>query len=314
MNFDGLKDDVISLLSDVPVKVNSLRFSNDMHRIECKDDVLTLLCHLGYLSYNSLTKCASIPNYEVRQEFEAAVADTGWAEVMAALQQSEHLMECVLEEESDKVAALVEQVHQQNTSLLKYNNENALACVLSLAFYTARGRYQMIRELPSGKGFADIVLLPLRGVEAPAIVLELKWNQTADTAITQIRRQEYAGALTAFAGQVLLVGINYDKKTKKHECRIERWEKTQGVTGENSSSNAKNSGSKREKSRSIKVDRIVEFCSKPKTLEEIAAYMGVKDKSFMKKMYINPILGTRLQMTEPDSPTSPTQQYVAQED
>ncbi len=92
MNFEGLKDDIVSLLNDVPVRVNSLRFSNDMHSIECKDDVLTLLCHLGYLSYNSLTKCASIPNYEVRQEFEAAVADTGWAEVMAALQQSEHLM------------------------------------------------------------------------------------------------------------------------------------------------------------------------------------------------------------------------------
>lgn len=100
------------------------------------------------------------------------------------------------------------------------------------------------------------------------------------------------------------MGINYDKKTKKHECRIERWEKTQGVAGENSSS-------KREKSRSIKVDRIVEFCSEPKTLEEIAAFMGVKDKNFMKKMYIDPILGTRLRMTEPDSPTSPTQKYEA---
>lgn len=222
MNFDGLKDDVVSLLSDVPVKVNSLRFSNDMHRVECKDDVLTLLCHLGYLSYNSITKCASIPNYEVRQEFEAAVADTGWAEVMTALQQSEHLLECVLDGEADEVAALVEQVHQQNTSVLRYNNENALACVLSLAFYTARNRYQMVRELPSGKGFADIVLLPLRGVDAPAILLELKWNQSADAAIAQIKRQEYAGALSGFSGEILLVGVNYSKKTKRHECRIER--------------------------------------------------------------------------------------------
>ena len=108
-----------------------------------------------------------------------------------------------------------------------------------------------------------------------------------------------------------VVGINYDKKTKKHECRIERWEKTQVVAGENSRSNVENSSSKREKSRSIKVDRIVEFCSEPKTLEEIAAFMGVKDKNFMKKMYIDPILGTRLRMTEPDSPTSPTQKYEA---
>lgn len=88
MNFDGLKDDVVSLLNDIPVKVNSLRFSNDMHKIDCKDDVLTLLCHLGYLSYNTETKCANIPNYEVRQEFETAIADSGWSEVNDALKQS----------------------------------------------------------------------------------------------------------------------------------------------------------------------------------------------------------------------------------
>ena len=88
MNFDGLKDDVVSLLNDIPVKVNSLRFSNDMHKIDCKDDVLTLLCHLGYLSYNTEAKCANIPNYEVRQEFETAIADSGWSEVNDALKQS----------------------------------------------------------------------------------------------------------------------------------------------------------------------------------------------------------------------------------
>lgn len=314
MNFDGLKDDVVSLLSDVPVKVNSLRFSNDMHRVECKDDVLTLLCHLGYLSYNSLTKCASIPNYEVRQEFETAVADTGWAEVMTALQQSEHLLECVLEGEADEVAALVEQVHQQNTSVLRYNNENALACVLSLAFYTARNRYQMVRELPSGKGFADIVLLPLRGVDAPAILLELKWNQSADAAITQIKRQEYAGSLFGFSGEILLVGVNYSKKTKRHECRIEKLEKTQGAAGENFRSSSENLRSNRENLRSKKMDLIVDFCSVPRSLEEIALHLKVSGKYYMKQQYIDPILGTRLLMTEPDSPTSPTQQYVARED
>ncbi len=314
MNFDGLKDDVVSLLSDVPVKVNSLRFSNDMHRVECKDDVLTLLCHLGYLSYNSITKCASIPNYEVRQEFEAAVADTGWAEVMTALQQSEQLMECVLEGEADEVAALVGQVHQQNTSVLRYNNENALACVLSLAFYTARNRYQMVRELPSGKGFADIVLLPLRGVDAPAILLELKWNQSADAAIAQIKRQEYAGALSGFSGEILLVGVNYSKKTKRHECRIEKLEKTQGAARENFRSSSENLRSNRENLRSKKMDLIVDFCSVPRSLEEIALHLKVSGKYYMKQQYIDPILGTRLLMTEPDSPTSPTQQYVARED
>lgn len=314
MNFDGLKDDVVSLLSDVPVKVNSLRFSNDMHRVECKDDVLTLLCHLGYLSYNSITKCASIPNYEVRQEFEAAVADTGWAEVMTALQQSEHLLECVLEGEADEVAALVEQVHQQNTSVLRYNNENALACVLSLAFYTARNRYQMVRELPSGKGFADIVLIPHPGIRKPALVLELKWDKSAQSAINQIKEKNYTSSLADYAGEIILVGINYSKKTKRHECRIERWEKTQGAAGENFRSSSENLRSNRENLRSKKMDLIVDFCSVPRSLKEIALHLKVSGKYYMKQQYIDPILGTRLLMTEPDSPTSPTQQYVARED
>ncbi len=222
MNFDGLKDDIVHALNDIPVRVNALRFSNDMHKVGCKDDVLTLLCHLGYLSYNGETKCASIPNYEVRQEFEMAVGDTSWQEVTSALRMSDRLMACLLGGDADEVANCVAEVHSQNTSILKYNDENSLACVLSLAFYTARSRYEMVREFPTGKGFADLVLLPHRGVDAPAIVLELKCDKDADTAIGQIKRREYVKSLQRYAGDVILVGINYDKTSKTHTCRIER--------------------------------------------------------------------------------------------
>lgn len=214
MNFDGLKDDVVSLLNDIPVKVNSLRFSNDMHKIDCKDDVLTLLCHLGYLSYNTETKCANIPNYEVRQEFETAIADSGWSEVNDALKQSDYLLSCVLNGDADIVASCVDKVHEQNTSLLQYNDENSLACVLSLAFYTARSRYSIVRELPTGRGFADIVLVPHKNIDLPAVVLELKFNQDADTAIRQIQQKNYGDALKSYFGDIVLVGINYDRSTK----------------------------------------------------------------------------------------------------
>ena len=221
MNFDGLKDDVVSLLNDIPVKVNSLRFSNDMHKIDCKDDVLTLLCHLGYLSYNTETKCANIPNYEVRQEFETAIADSGWSEVNDALKQSDYLLSCVLNGDADIVASCVDKVHEQNTSLLQYNDENSLACVLSLAFYTARSRYSIVRELPTGRGFADIVLVPHKNIDLPAIVLELKFNQDADTTIRQIQQKNYGDALKSYFGDIVLVGINYDRSTKRHSCVIE---------------------------------------------------------------------------------------------
>jgi len=227
MNYEGLKDDVVKLLADVPVEINTLRFSNDMHKIGSKDDVLTLLCHLGYLSFSWKTKQAKIPNYEIRQEFETAIADSSWSEVIRALQQSEDFLHNILNFDSDAVAQAVSIVHQENTSILKYNNENSLACVLSLALYTARNRYTIIRELPSGLGYADLVLLPHRNVDSPAIVVELKYNHSANSAITQIKRQEYVGSLQHYSGEILLVGIDYNKKSKRHSCVIEMWQKKQ---------------------------------------------------------------------------------------
>ena len=221
MNFDGLRDDIVMALNDIPVKVNPSKFSNDIHKVGCKDDVLTLLCHLGYLSYNREGKTAVIPNYEVRQEFEMAVADTDWTEVTDALDQSERLLSCVLAGDADMVANGVDEVHRQNTSILRYNDENSLACVLSLAFYSARARYDIIRELPSGKGFADLVMIPHRNVDLPAIVLELKYDKDANTAIRQIRQNNYTDFFKDYSGNVVLVGISYDKKTKKHTCIIE---------------------------------------------------------------------------------------------
>ena len=80
----------------------------------------------------------------------------------------------------------------------------------------------MVRELPTGKGFADIVLIPRRNVNQPAIVLELKYNHSAESGLAQIKRQQYADSLCDYVGEVVLVGICYDEKTKKHNCVIER--------------------------------------------------------------------------------------------
>lgn len=123
---------------------------------------------------------------------------------------------------ADAVAAAVDMIHADNTSVLQYNDENSLACVLTIAYYTAKRKYKMIRELPSGKGFADIVLLPRPTFKQPAIVLELKYNHSAETAIAQIRHHRYGDALQDYVGDIVLVGINYDKKTKQHDCKIER--------------------------------------------------------------------------------------------
>lgn len=206
--------------------------------------------------------------------------------------------------EANVVADAVDKVHEENTSVLQYNDENALASVLSLAFYAARGWYTIVRELPAGLGFADIVMIPKRGVDRPAMVLELKWNKTADSAIRQMKEKRYAGVLKDFAKEILLVGINYSKKTKKHECVIEN------IQGVFSRSKAENSRSKERKSRSEKVRMIKEFCSMaPRSLEDIAAIVGSKDKYYMKRTLLDPLLGKELFMTEPESPNSPKQRY-----
>lgn len=221
LNFDGLKDKVLALLSGADVPVDVLRFSNDIHDVRSVDDALTTLAHLGYLSYDNQSRTCRIPNYEVRQEFERTIRDTNWKYLATTIQNSENLLRATLAGDEKAVEAAVDWVHQDNTSILQYNDENSLACVLSLAYIAAHKDYTFVRELPAGKGFADIVLVPRPNVEHPAVVLELKYNRSAETAIEQIKRNRYCDALQGYVGNIVLVGINYDPKTKHHSCRIE---------------------------------------------------------------------------------------------
>ena len=221
MNFDGLKDDIISLLGGGRVSVNATKFQNDMSIVKTRDDVLTILIHLGYLAYDWKTSTCSVPNYEVAGELANAVEETGWTPVVDALQQSERLLRATIDGDSDSVARYIDAVHDENTSILSYNDENSLACVISLAYYYAHGDYIFHREYASGKGFADLVMIPRKQVDKPAIIIELKRGETAQAAVEQIRQRGYGAKVTEYAGRLLLVGINYDPKSKKHSCVIE---------------------------------------------------------------------------------------------
>ena len=222
MNFEGLKDDIIRMLGGGRCKVNPTKFQNDMHDIRSKDDALTVLIHLGYLSYNWRKDECYIPNHEVEGEMANAIEASHWKHVTEALLQSRQLLQDTLDGDAEAVARGIEAVHDENTSILSYNNENSLACVLSLAYYYARNNYVIYRELPTGKGFADLVLLPRKNVDSPAIIVELKFNKDADSAIDQIRRKQYPAKVAQYADHLLLVGINYDRQTKTHSCVIEQ--------------------------------------------------------------------------------------------
>lgn len=223
INFDGLRDKVIKLIAGEKVKINPDKFQNDMTTFNSADDVLTLLVHLGYLTYND--NMAWIPNSEVAQEFINSIEDGGWEEVMRSIKSSDELLSATLDGDEEKVAELIEQAHQDNTSVLKYNDENSLSCVLSLAYYSARKNYTVERELPAGKGFADLVFKPRINSHSPALIVELKYDGSAEGAIEQIKNKQYTDCLKDYSGEILLVGINYDKDSKKHFCRIEKTKK-----------------------------------------------------------------------------------------
>ena len=223
MNYEGLKDDVISMLAGERCKVDPTGFGNDMSDIQSKDDVLTVLIHLGYLSYNWRRDECYIPNREVAGEMVNAVKSNKWQPVVDALQKSERLLQSTLDGDEEAVVRGVDAAHDENTSILSYNDENSLACVLSIAYYYARNDYVIHRELPTGRGFADLVLIPRKNVDSPAIILELKVNRDADSAIAQIHRRQYPAKVAEYADRLMLVGINYDRQTKQHTCRIEHW-------------------------------------------------------------------------------------------
>lgn len=225
MDFDGLRQDIVQMLGGGRTVVNTLSFQNDMNHFKTKDDVLTLLIYLGYLGYDSETKEAFIPNKEIMGEFENAMSTGGWQEVMCVLKASEKLLKDTLLHDEKSVAAGLDLAHSEVASMLAYNDENSLSCAIGLAYYSARKDYRLMRELPTGRGFADIVFWSLPSVNKPALVVELKYDQTACSAIEQIKDRQYTKALEGYAGEILLVGINYDKKDKTHSCIIEEMKK-----------------------------------------------------------------------------------------
>lgn len=228
MDFDGLKQAIIEMVSGSTVEVDTGTFQNDTVSFSSRDDVITYLIHLGYLAYDQRKQCAFIPNEEIRQELLAAAKKTKWNELQEFEYQSEQLLEATLDREETLVADYIEQIHMEYASAIQYHNENSLSSVLTIAYLSAMKYYfKPIRELPTGRGFSDFVFIPKEEyrVDYPALVVELKWNKSAHTALQQIKDKKYPESLLQYTGNILLVGINYDKKSKAHECVIEEYKR-----------------------------------------------------------------------------------------
>ncbi len=224
INYDKVKDALAEMLAGGSVRIDTKTFQNDMVTIKTRDDVLTLLVHLGYLAYNGEERSVYIPNKEVREEFLRTTRNSSRPELANLIQESDKLIEATLRMDGEEVAKRIEMAHQYYANAKFYNNEQALRMVIMLAYVSRVDDYCDFQELPGGKGYADILFFPKKKSRKPALLIELKWNHSSGGAIEQIKEKGYCDAILNYGGDILLVGINYDEKEKVHTCQIEKFE------------------------------------------------------------------------------------------
>ncbi|MDE7416701.1 MAG: PD-(D/E)XK nuclease domain-containing protein [Lachnospiraceae bacterium] len=226
LDFDGLGRTVAELVGGVEAKVDTNGFANDLVTFRDRDDVLTLLIHLGYLTYDETSQKVRIPNEEIRLEFTRSIRQVKRDDTIRRVWESEQLIIDTVHGNEEAVARQIEKIHEEESPLY-YNNEQALRSVIKRAYFSYGDEYIMFEELPAGAGYADIVYLPKKDSVLPVLVIELKWNQSAEGAIKQIRDRRYQDAVSGYGGDILLVGISYDRDApageRRHRCRIERY-------------------------------------------------------------------------------------------
>ena len=228
-DYDGLKDAVALLMDGGRIKIDLSTYQNDMTTFSGRDDILALLIHLGYLGYDYETGEVFIPNREILDEFRASTKSSEWITTFESFELSQELLKATWKEDSERVAELLEKAHDR-VGNRSYNDESALSYAVQYAYYAAQKYYTVIPELDSGKGYADLVYIPSpKYPDKPALLVELKYNKSSEGAIAQIRKQNYPDRLEHYKGNILLVGINYDKDSsnkavgfKRHSCKIER--------------------------------------------------------------------------------------------
>ena len=226
-NYDGLKEDVAVLMARKRISVSIDNYQNDMTTFHSKDDIFTLLIHLGYLAYDIDKKEVYIPNNEILAEFEASTKQDDWSVVFKALENSQKLLEATWNKDAAKVSELIEKAHDKANNKT-YNSEAALSYAIQLAYYNAQNYYTLIQEMDTGKGYADLVYIPSpKYPDKPVLLIELKYDKDATTAIDQIRKRNYPDNLEKYKGNIIIVGINYENDAsskqgyKHHDCIIE---------------------------------------------------------------------------------------------
>lgn len=226
-DFDGVKEDIIDLIEGGEVTFSCANFQNDMVTIKDKNDLFSLLVCLGYLgcsdTKNAYRKIAYVPNAEIKAVLMDIVREQTWYERMETIKRSENLLKAIIELDGTAVAGLIQDIHNSSAvALLDYNDEESLTyCVMTGLLWSTLDDYSYHREEQSGKGRVDLVYEPITR-RLPLIIIEFKYDGSAEEAIAQIKSQEYFSRYAGKYRDVIIVGINYSSKTKNHQCRIEK--------------------------------------------------------------------------------------------
>ncbi len=234
-NFEGLKDDIIRLCSGSTISISRPEiksFNTADLKFKNKVVIYIYLVHLGYLGYDDADATIYVPNEETRVELLNSVKENHWPKFETALKLSEQVVAATYNKDSETVAALLSKNHEDKVPALEYNNESALRYVVLMAYLaTERDYLAPLNEFPTGKGFADIVYLPMsaNAKDKPALIIELKKDASAKIALEQIKERDYVSRVKEYTDNILLIGINYDSKNKQHSCEIKEYPKQEST-------------------------------------------------------------------------------------
>ena len=220
-NVEEIQNDIVQMVSGIPVNIHLEGYSAERINLNTRDEILSAMTVYGFLSYHDET--LTIPNKELRMKFDYSLKNHQMGAISKLVIKSNQMLEATLRKDTETMEQLIQEAHDINIPIIKYNDENSLACVVTLVYLSARTKYTIVREMEAGAGRADFIFYP-NDKSKPAFILELKKNSTPDEALNQIKEKRYITALKDYTGKKLAVGISYDEKLKKHSVKIEEIE------------------------------------------------------------------------------------------
>lgn len=213
-----VKDDIVRMVSGIPLEIKLKGYAAEQKELSTRNQILSAMTIYGFLSYYDETLV--IPNKELRIKFDEALEDESMGAVSEIVMKSNEMLKATIRQDTETMEKLIQEAHDINIPVIRYNDENSLACVVTLVYLSARSKYKIVREMPAGVGFADFIFYP-NDKSKPAFIIELKKDSTPEEALRQIKEKRYALALKEYTGKKLAVGIVYDSKQKSHHVKIE---------------------------------------------------------------------------------------------